>query len=264
MNRAVTRGETSARRQQIACDAPPEALSLSLLDGFRLRSGGAPLPVPLSAQRLVAFLALNPGRRSRIFVAGQLWTLAGEERAAGALRTALWRLGQASGALVQCDGQCLSLHPDAVVDVDDAARVARRLLDGADPASSHAAYVALRDAGELLPDWYDDWVLLERERFRQLRLHALERVCISFSAGGRHAEATEAGLAAVACEPLRESAHRALIGAHLAEGNPCEALRQYEACRRLLRRDLGLGPSRALEVMVGHLRRARQPLVAAR
>src|SRR4029077_18810447 len=52
-----------------------------------------------------------------------------------------------------------------------------------------------------------------------------------------------AGLAAVAGEPLRESSHRAVIRAHLADGNVAEAVRQYRLCRRLLNDHLGLEPS---------------------
>lgn len=233
--------------------------SLSLLGGFELRLDGRPLHTPLSAQRVVAFLALNPGRVSRTFVAGHLWTFASEERAAGALRTALWRLRRPASMLVQSEGPWLSLGPDVEVDVADSSRLARGLLDDADTAIARTAFAGLRDAAELLPDWYDDWVLIDRERFRQLRLHALERLCLDFSAEGRHVEATEAGLAAVASEPLRESAHRALIEAHLAEGNPGEALRQYDICCGLLRRDLDLAPSATLDRLVAHLRQRERP-----
>jgi DNA-binding SARP family transcriptional activator len=96
-------------------------------------------------------------------------------------------------------------------------------------------------------------VLLERERFRQLRLHALERLCDRLTAQGRFAEATEAGLAAVAGEPLRESAHRALIRAYLAEGNPGEAVGQYERLRALLRDELGVSPSPLVDRMLADL-----------
>ncbi len=88
-----------------------------------------------------------------------------------------------------------------------------------------------------------DWVLVERERYRQLRMHALETLCIHLTSVARYAEAIEAGLAAVSSEPLRESAHRVLIHAHLAEGNRCEAIRQYDRYRALLEKELGLRPS---------------------
>jgi DNA-binding SARP family transcriptional activator len=99
-------------------------------------------------------------------------------------------------------------------------------------------------ADDLLVGWYDDWVLLERERLRQLRLHALEVLSGQLLAAGNGPAAVEAALAAVAVEPLRESAHRAVIRAHLAEGNRAEALRQRDQLRHLLRLELGVKPSR--------------------
>jgi DNA-binding SARP family transcriptional activator len=236
-------------------DQHTQGASLSLLNGFELRLDGDRISVPLSAQRVVAFLGLNPGRFARIFVAGHLWIDASEERAAAALRTALWRLGSNGSRLVRCEGPSLSLDPAVEVDIATTSRMARQLLDDDIGQIPVNAFAGLRDAGELLPDWYDDWVLIERERYRQLRLHAIEQLCVCLSAAGRHAAATEAGLVAVANDPLRESAHRVLIAAHLAEGNPGEALRQYGVCCRLLRRDLELGPSPALERLIAPVRR---------
>ena len=63
----------------------------------------------------------------------------------------------------------------------------------------------------------------------------------------------EAALLAVAAEPLRESAHRALLQAHIAEGNMGEALRDYGRYRDLLRRELGVAPSPLIERLVGRL-----------
>jgi DNA-binding SARP family transcriptional activator len=104
---------------------------------------------------------------------------------------------------------------------------------------------------DLLPDWYDDWVILERERYRQLRLHALEALSRLLADRDRYAEAIDVGLAAVACEPLRESAHRVLIRTHLAEGNVAEAARQYRSYRRMLQEELGVEPSEELGRLVG-------------
>jgi len=91
---------------------------------------------------------------------------------------------------------------------------------------------------------------MERERYRQLRMHALEILCVRLSGAGRHGEAVEAGLAAVSGEPLRESAHRVLIGAHLAEGNRCEAIRQFDRYRGVLQRELGLEPSPEIAALI--------------
>jgi DNA-binding SARP family transcriptional activator len=226
-------------------------ISLSLLQSFDLRIDDRPVHIPLSSQRVVAFLVLNRGRLARTFVAGNLWMDASEERAAAALRTALWRLGHLRTRLVCCHGPRLSIQPAVIVDIDVATRSARDALDDrTDVPVAPMVVTQLRDDGELLPDWYDDWVLIERERFRQLRLHALEALCHRLSREHCHSQATEIGLAAVASEPLRESAHRALISAHLREGNAVEALRQYRLFKWLLHRELGLDPSPQLELLV--------------
>jgi DNA-binding SARP family transcriptional activator len=96
---------------------------------------------------------------------------------------------------------------------------------------------------DLLPDWYEDWLLEERERYRQLRLHALEVLCGRLTNLRQFHQSIQAGLAAVAGEPLRESAQRVLITAYLAEGNSCEALKQYQRYWTLLQTELGQEPS---------------------
>jgi DNA-binding SARP family transcriptional activator len=145
----------------------------------------------------------------------------------------------------------LALAGDVVVDVDEAAAAARRALshEGERDDLDRLCLV-----GDLLPGWYDDWLLIDRERFRQLRVHALESLCDDCACAGDFAAAAAAGLAAVAAEPLRESAHRILIRAHLAEGNVGEAIRQYAIYRDLLRAELGIEPSGQLKELVAGLR----------
>jgi SARP family transcriptional regulator, regulator of embCAB operon len=101
-------------------------------------------------------------------------------------------------------------------------------------------------AAELLPDWYDDWVVAAGESWRQLRLHAMEALAGHLAAARRYGEAAAAAVAAVAAEPLRESAHTALITVHLAEGNRSEAVRQYHRYAQLLRAELGVEPTPAM------------------
>ena len=64
---------------------------------------------------------------------------------------------------------------------------------------------------DLLPDWYDDWVVIENEAWRQLRLHALEVLETRLAESGRMGEAIHAAVAVVNMEPLRESAQATLI-----------------------------------------------------
>lgn len=196
----------------------------------------------MSAQRLIAFLALQRGVLKRVYVAGTLWIDYNQDAANANLRTTLWRLKQLSCPLVKTTATHLSLADEVVVDVHEKSAIAQRVNASGSDIRDRDANGIMR-AGELLPDWYDDWVVIERERFRQTRLHALESLCYALARRGRYDKAIELGLTAVADEPLRESAHRAVMRAHLAEGNRGEALRQYELCRRFLRERLGFEPS---------------------
>ena len=129
-----------------------------------------------------------------------------------------------------------------------------RLIGRADEeAVAHACTAPAVDAfvGDLLPDWDEDWILFERERLHQLRVHAIEALSRRFIAAGRYAEAVDAGLAAVAADALRESAHRVLIEAFLGEGNIADARRQFNHFRAVLWESLRLRPSPSLAVLVG-------------
>jgi DNA-binding SARP family transcriptional activator len=225
---------------------------LVLLRSFELRNNGMSVTLPLSAQRLLAFLALRDRPLHRLHVAGTLWIDASEERAAANLRTALWRLRQAGTTVVEATITHLRIARTVTVDVREALELAHRLLDERD-MSVPDELDAERLTADLLPDWYDDWVLLEQERFRQTRLHALEALCQRLANDGRFAAAVDAGLAAVAGEPLRESAQRVLIKTYLAEGNAGEAIRQYRRYRQLLHDGLALEPSPLMNELVAGL-----------
>jgi DNA-binding SARP family transcriptional activator len=228
---------------------PAESIELTLLDSFELHCEGDQVELPTGAQRLLAFLALHNHSVLRVYIAGKLWLDATEVRAFANLRSTLWRLNQPGLRLVETTNRELRLARDVRVDFRTGTELAHRLLGGvADPRDLDADWGPL--AGNLLPDWYDDWVLLERERYRQLGLHALETLSERLTAARRFGPALEAALAAVAGEPFRESAHRVLIKAHLAEGNASEAIRQYHFYRKLLNDHLDLDPSPAMDALL--------------
>lgn len=235
-----------------AAVAADEVVRLSLLRAFEVRRGGRVIDLPLSAQRLVAFLALHHRPLRRGYVAGTLWPDVTEERAAGNLRSALWRLRQPGVDLVEATPTHLTLADKVEVDLRLASSLARRVIDLGEGAEALAVDED-RFSADVLPDWYDEWVPLERERFRQMRLHALETLCERLAGIGRYGEAVQVGLAAVSGEPLRESAQRALVKAYLAEGNPGEAVRQYRRYRTLLHDELGLEPSPLMQDLVATL-----------
>jgi DNA-binding SARP family transcriptional activator len=216
-----------------------------LLGGFGVVEDGQSHELPPASQRLVGFLALRNRPVLRLHVAATLWTNTSEPKASANLRTTLWRLRHFDPPLVDVTSRHARLADGVGVDARDSVALAHSLID--EPANHlHRARDVLDEPDELLPDWYDDWVLMEREHFRQLRFHALESLCHELSEAGRFGQAVEVGQAAIRAEPLRESAHRALIEAYVAEGNVSEAVRQVERFRRLLKRQLGIEPSARL------------------
>jgi len=226
---------------------------LRLLGGFELRCDGKVVILPLPAERLLAFVALHDRPLLRPYIAGALWPDATESRAAGNLRCAVWRLARCGARPVVATGGHLGFSPHVSFDVRLGTELARRLRDTAPLSDTELGADHL--CFDLLPDWYEEWVILEREAFRQLRVHALESLCERFVEAGTFDLAVQAGLAAVAADPLRESAHRALMGAYLAEGNAGPALRQFQTFARLLHDELGMEPSASMQTVAEGLRR---------
>lgn len=214
-----------------------------LLGGLSVTCGDRSVEVPPGSRRLLAYVALHPVGVNRRHAAGTLWPTVVEARAAGNLRSALWRLQQVDCDLLRTDNGRIALRPDVVVDVLDTEAWATRILTGtATPADLATAPGAVADT-ELLPGWYDEWVLAVRDRLRLRLLHALEELGTLLADAGRPREAVEAVQAAVLAEPLRESGQRALIEAHQAAGDWVAARRQFDAFRLLLRREVGVEPS---------------------
>jgi DNA-binding SARP family transcriptional activator len=238
-------------------DGKIDRFQLSLLGTWRLSRCGVEARVSANRQRLIALLALV-GPQNRAFVAGALWPDSSEAQAQGNLRSTLSRLQLSGLRVVESVGDVLRLVPDVDVDVHELTACAHELVHATNPRPPEPGVVLLlQRGGDLLTGWYDDWVVAQRERLRQLRLHALEIVSAVLSENGRYAEALEAALATVDLEPLRESAHRVVTQVHLAEGNHVEAVRQFQRYRHLLRRELGIEPS---EHMLGLVR----PFIADR
>jgi DNA-binding SARP family transcriptional activator len=215
---------------------------LTVLGRFACHGEGRPLLLSPRGERLLAYLALHRRAVRRDQLAGALWGDTTDERAAANLRSTLWRLPR-------CEDRPLVDTADGHVALSDHVVVDLWELESGDPKDREPRLVA----GDLLPGWDDEWVAPERERFRQLRLHALEDLCREHRDAGRYADALRLGLIAVGCDPLRETAHRRVIEVHIAEGNVGEALRQYDRFRHLLRDELGLPPSPALRDVIDGL-----------
>jgi DNA-binding SARP family transcriptional activator len=202
----------------------------------------------------LALLALR-GRRTRPYVAGTLWPDSTEQRAQMSLRAAVLRSRQAVQGILEAGRTTVGLAPEVNVDV-------HQLLRAADSGElgDRGATKTVMAADELLPGWYDDWVIFERERLQHVRLRALESLAESGLDEGHHDLALEAALEAIAIEPLRESGHAIAIRAHVLAGNRSAAVREYHTYRDRLERELGIAPSPGLEELVRPLLpRQREP-----
>lgn len=195
----------------------------------------------LPSRRLLAFLAVHGTEVPRSLVAGRLWADVPEAQARANVRRAIW---QTPAGWVAADGDELRL--DAEVDLPALHAAACAAIDGAALTLDEIERLSV----DLLPGWNEEWVLSPQESFHLLRVQALEAACITMTARGMHALATQAGTAALAADPLRESAAFALIRAHLQEGNRHAAAVRFRAFARTLDEELGVEPDPRLSRLV--------------
>lgn len=245
---AVSSDQVSAR---------PGLIEISVLGAFALRLSGEPvLGLSVGSQRLLVFLALQGHSLRRLAVAGAMWPEVSEERAGVSLRAALSRLDAVSRDAILVASSGLGLAGGVRVDLHEAQRIARRLVASDSPIGSYDLTVEALSllSQELLPDWYDDWVIGEGEDWRQLRMNALEALALVHHEAKRYGEAAAAARAAIKVEPLRETSHAILIGVHLAKGNQSEALRAYDRYCELLHTALGLAPTKQFTDLISSTR----------
>ena len=235
---------------------PP--LRIQLLGGLRLYRGPDPLPsFPTQRSKgLFAFLVLNRARRHpREVLLGRFWGEATQEVARKNLRTDLWRIRSVVEPAGVERGSCLVVGGDEVafnagehwLDVHEfeAALDAAGPDRGAPLTEAQAAHVRAAVnvyGGDLLEGVYDDWCLFERERLRLRYLTALERLMRHHQERGEWVDAACCAQCLLSHDALREHVHRELMRCYARMGDPAAALRQFEHCAALLRRELEVEP----------------------
>ncbi len=226
-------------------------LEVRLLGQFDVRRDAVPVIVPSrAAQSLFAYLILSAGtphRREKL--AGQLWPDTSEENARKNLRHELWRLRKAVEVKTRRRGVVPFLHADDIAIGFNAASdywldvsLVRQALGSQTTAEQLILELSLY-RGELLPGWYDEWVVLERERLQAIYEQKMARLLALLVESQRWAETVEWGERWIALGQTPEPAYRALMRAHGALGNISQVASVYERCRRALQDDLGVDPS---------------------
>jgi DNA-binding SARP family transcriptional activator len=219
---------------------------LNLLGPWSLRCGGRIVDLRVREQRVLALLGIL-GPQTRGALAAMLWPESPEHRARSNLRTSLLRLRRQLGSTVGAGREDVRLSDAVAVDVS----LLRAVLDMVETephevSTDPLTVLRVLRSHDLLVDWYDEWVLEERDRLHRRRYLALERLARVSLADGRAADAIAFAEEAVRLEPLHEHAVTLHIDALLADGDLSAALREYRRFRDRIRDELGVAPPRDL------------------
>jgi DNA-binding SARP family transcriptional activator len=234
-------------------------LRIALLGPPRTERDGAPIEVDTrKAIALLAYLAIHPERHGRDAVAGLLWPDYDTEHARGALRRTLSTLNKAVGPGWLAADRTTVGFADTGFWLDVArfgALVASCRDHGHDPADACPACIGpLEEAarlhrGDFLAGFslrdspsFDDWQYFQAERLRRELAGTLERLATAQVGQHRWDEAVDAARRFLSLDPLHEPAHRQLMRIYAWSGRRGAALRQYQACQRVLADELGVEP----------------------
>lgn len=247
-------------------------LTLRLLGGFEVQGGGGqPLTVPTrKAQALLAYLAFTAGQtHPRDKLASLLWADTPPGAARNALRQTLFVLRKALGpaklAMLVVTGDGITLPSETVR--TDVAAFERAVRQGT-PSALEEAVGLYR--GDLLAGVsaasasFEDWLMSERERLRELALEALARLLAHQRTSGATAPAVQSALRLLALDPLQEAVHRTLMRLYAQLGRRDAALRQYQECVDVLRRELAVEPEAETKELYQGLFRQRPVRVGTR
>lgn len=235
-------------------------LEIRLLGRFEVRRDGEAVEIPSRpSQSLLAYLALNTGARlRREKLAGLLWPDSDETKARRQLRQALWRLRKSIGdEYILADKISIGFNPDAnyMLDVD---------VIKDDAAWSQAKDEVVQNiedyAGELLPGFYDEWVVFERERLRAVFELQMQLLLNRLLEDQRWADALRCGECWIARGEVPEPAYRAVMIAHHGLRDASRISEVFQRCTDALRDELGVDPSAETRLLYERLLKEDKPL----
>ena len=231
-------------------------LRLQVLGGLTLTLTAGPLLTFISskAPALLAYLAVTRRPQPREALAGLLWGELADADAKNNLRQTLSSLRRSLEPYLLIDRDTVGLNPAAALWLDSEAFERSLAAAAGDPApatrTAHLRAAAALYQGDFLagcvvrdaPE-FDDWLLAQRARYRELALHTLHTLTQLHLQRGDTAEAIDSATRLLTLEAWREEAHRQLMVALARSGQRSAALAQYETCRRLLAQELRVEPS---------------------
>ncbi len=238
---------------------------IRLLGGFRLSVAGREVTsLPRKAQALLGYLAMQDGRPvTRETVSDLLWTDRGAEQARHSLRQTLLvlrrALRDAGDDVIANNPSTLAFVPGMVETDVGRFRLLARSSDRAALAEASEIY-----AGSLLDRFppvggdFDDWLIVARSEVTDAAIAVLRRLTDACLAAGDVHPAVLAAERMLALDLLREDSHRLMMEVYLRAGRRADAIRQYDACVEVLRRELDVGPSEETEGVARGIRRGTE------
>jgi DNA-binding SARP family transcriptional activator len=212
-------------------------VTVRLLGGFELLIDGQPVHIVERCQKVIAYLALAGAPQESSVLAARLWPDSNDVRAGANLRAARWREpNTGSSQVTKIHGARVQLCDDAHVDVRELETTGWSLIQGRPPSTDFDKSYLFMD---LLPGWYDDWVIVERERLSQLQLRFAEAYACRVLRHGSTIEAMDVALRLVAADPYREASHRLLVATYLLDGSPHQAQSHIDRHRQQILEELG-------------------------
>src|SRR5262245_25392433 len=247
---------------------PMPGLKLMLLGGFDVRlASGATVNVPRKkAQALLAYLGIRPGEsHARAKLAALLWGETSDQQARVGLRQALAALRESLASAhpppLRVEGGTLALDPEAIeVDV---ATFERWVAKGTPDALERAAEIYRGDlllGVSLSEPLFEEWLVGERDRLREVALEAFARLLAHQEQSGGTERGIQTAVRLLALDPLQEAVHRSLMRLYVRQGRRGTALKQYQVCVAALERELGTEPEAKTRQLYQDLLRGLAPI----
>jgi len=218
-------------------------LEVWLLGKFEVKLEGKPVEITSRpAQSLLAYLILNaPKSYRREKLAGLLWPNSDDTNARNNLRQALWRLRQELGEeYFLTDRSSVGFNPQSDYRLD--ADLLQNGLDEVTPVEIIIQAVAAYD-GQLLPGFYDEWVMLEQERLQAIYEDRMQLLMARLAEEARWRETREWAERWIAQGHVPEPAYRALMTAQAGLGDQAGIAAVFRRCIEALAEEVGVEPS---------------------
>ena len=241
----------------------PKVLQIRFLGGFELTYDDQSLTgaIPKRLQSLLGYLVIHrhlPQPRQQ--VAFLLWPDSNESQARTNLRRGLHKLRQTPidvEQFITIDAKALRWRLEApctldIVAFEDAIATAQQ-QDQLETASSALERATDLYKGKLLPNCYDEWIEPERERLHQGCIQAYTNLMSLLQSQQEHGKVISYAQQLIRLDPLSEPAYAHLIESYAANGDRTNALQAYHRCMAVLREELGLDPSRAIQDLYSRL-----------